>query len=74
MGRKAGNARKLIEFLYKKPIIKVKDVEQHLGLSRQASNNLVKDFQNLDILQELTGFKRNKIYTFISYLDLFLKD
>lgn len=74
LGRKAGNARKLIEFLYEKPMIKVKDVEQHLSLSRQASNNLVKDFQNLDILQELTGFKRNKIYNFKSYLDLFLKN
>ena len=74
LGKKAVNGRKLIQFLYQKPIIKVKDVEATLGLSRTASNNLLKDFRKLGLLVELTGYKRNRIYAFHNYLSIFIKE
>jgi hypothetical protein len=44
-----------------------------LGLTLRAANALIKDFERLDILKEITGFKRNRVYVFEEYLKLFSK-
>lgn len=71
LGKKLPNARKLLHFLYSKPVITVSDVIAILNTTKQSANNLIKDFCDLGILTEQTGYKRNRIFTFTAYLKLF---
>ncbi|MCX2478110.1 Fic family protein [Pedobacter sp. MC2016-15] len=71
LGKKLPNARALLQFLYSKPVITVSDVIEVLNTSKQSANALIKDFCNLGILTEQTGYKRNRIFTFTEYLKLF---
>jgi len=71
IGRSAESALKLINGLYKLPIVKIKDVENITGLSNKASTNLVKKFIDAKILVEQTGNKRNRNFAFQEYIELF---
>jgi Fic family protein len=71
LGRKAENARKLIMHLYRKPVLSGAAAPQLLGVTPRAANALINDLERLNVLKEITGFKRNRIYVFEEYLRLF---
>jgi len=71
LGRRAENARALLLELYKKPAVSVNDVAGLLGLTHRAANGLVAQFVELDILEEITGYQRNRMFVFRKYLALF---
>lgn len=71
MGRRAENAKRVIELLYKKPSITAQAVRDNLGSTLQTANMLIKELEEKGILKEITGFKRNRIYIFHEYLNLF---
>jgi len=71
LGRKQKDAKKLIDVLYKNPIIDAKDVAQKLNIHIATANRLIKDFERLGILKELTGYKRNRIFAFEEYINIF---
>jgi Fic family protein len=73
LGRRIPNAKALLNYLYRKPIVTVNDVMIELKVTKQTANTLIQDFENLGILNEQTGFKRNRIFIFEAYLDLFKK-
>jgi len=64
------NAYKLMELLYKKPIVTINEVSTYLSIGFKAANELVKDFQKLDILIEITGYKRNQEFAFLDYFSV----
>ena len=70
-GRKMRNARKLLLFLYSKPIVTAGDVEEFLKLSRRSARDLINELMKNRILTEITGYKRNRVFSFKEYLDLF---
>lgn len=70
-GKKAENAQKLVNHLYANPIVNLADVMEATDLSKQASNQLIKDFLNKQILVELTGNQRNRLFYFKTYYELF---
>jgi Fic family protein len=71
LGRKAENARKLIMHLYRKPVLSGAAAPQLLGVTPRAANALINDLERLNVLKEITGFKRNRVYVFEEYLRLF---
>ncbi len=71
MGKRAENARKLIQRLYSKPSISISDTCELLNLSNKAGGDLVKLLEDHNILIEVTGYKRNRYYLFDEYLRLF---
>lgn len=71
LGRKQKEGKKLINQLYKQPIVESKDVAEFLSIHVSTANRLIKDFEHLGILRELTGYKRNRIYAFTDYIGLF---
>lgn len=73
LNRKVPLAKELLHYLYGNPVITALDVEEDLKVSKPTANAIIKDFVLLDILQEQTGFKRNRIFVFGRYLDLFRK-
>ncbi len=71
LGKRIHNANKLINFLYNKPIINVKEVENLLHLTTKPANTMIKEFEDLGILKEITGYKRNRLFLFEEYYKLF---
>lgn len=71
LGKKTPLAKDLLNYLYKSPVITVQDVIDDLGVAKPTANAIVRDFQKLDILKEQTGFKRNRVFVFEQYLNLF---
>lgn len=71
LGKRVKNAKQLISFLYKKPLINVKDVEKILNVTTKPANAIISQFEKLDILKEVTGYKRNRLYLFEQYYKLF---
>jgi len=71
LGRVAGNGHRVLEHLYEHPIVSVGDVQELIGMSYQAANDLVIRMVNSGILNEMTGRVRNRRYIYQSYADLF---
>jgi Fic family protein len=71
LGRRAENARRLMMLLYGTPAITVNSVSEQLGLKYYTANQLVSTFTEVGILKEVTGYQRNRIFIFQSYVDIF---
>lgn len=71
LGKRINNAKKLITFLYRKPLINVKEVENLLSVTTNPANGIIQEFERLGILKEMTGYKRNRMFLFEDYYKLF---
>lgn len=71
LGSKANNAQKVINYLFKRPMIEVTQIMEVADVSKRTAYNLLADLENLEILKEITGGKRDKLYVFDDYLNLF---
>ncbi|MEO7682803.1 MAG: Fic family protein [Gemmatimonadaceae bacterium] len=71
LGRAAGNGHKILENLYKRPIVSVNFVQELTGTSYPAANELVSRLAKLQILKEITARKRNRLFRYESYINLF---
>lgn len=70
-GRRSASAQLLLNVLFKQPAITVEQVEKHCNLSYKAANNLVATMCQYNILQEMTGQSRNRVFFFTAYLAVF---
>lgn len=70
-GRRAQNCQILINRLYRRPAITVNDSADLLGASHTTANKLIEQLMADDVLVELTGYQRNRVYLFNRYLALF---
>jgi Fic family protein len=71
LGRAAGNGHRVLEHLYEHPIVSVADVEDLIGTTYPAANDLVARMVEMDILQEITGQVRNRKFRYEPYIQLF---
>ncbi len=71
MGSRAKNAQKLLLFMFSRPIVNTKSVEKELNISFNSANRLLKTLVGLDVLKEITGFSRNRLFVLEEYLNLF---
>lgn len=71
LGSRAANAQKVINFLYQHPLITASVVGSVTGLTPASSYKLINDFIKLELLREITGGKRGKVFVFEKYLNLF---
>src|SRR5690606_32954469 len=60
LGRAAGNGHKVLEYLYRHPIISVADVQTLTATTYAAANNLVSRLEEIGLVVETTGFRRNR--------------
>lgn len=72
LGKKAENAKVLLNHLYRKPFVSPNEVAHLLQLTHQTASKLIQDFERLDILTETTGYQRNRVFHFERYFRLFL--
>lgn len=71
---RSSDAKLLMEYLYTKPIINATTVAEVIGKSAASAYKLLRDFETLKILDEVTGAERGRLYVFSEYLDLFTKN
>ncbi len=70
-GKKSQSANVLLNHLFEKPSLYVKQAQETTKLTYKAANDLVGDFVRAGILEEITGQSRNRIFVFRKYFDLF---
>ena len=73
LGRKLPLAKNVINFLYKYPIVTLNYLVDEFKISKQTANTMINDLVKLNILVEITGQKRNRLFVFQDYINLFKK-
>jgi Fic family protein len=63
-------AVRLIDLLFETPMISTKEITDKLKISKEAANELVKKFEKVGILKEITGKQRYKKYSFKRYIEI----
>lgn len=71
-GKRTSKATILIQHLFKKPVIHINQVKDIIDTSYKTANDLVTAFVKADILKEMTGNHRNRLFIFEEYFNLFL--
>lgn len=70
-GRAAGNGLKILEGLYRRPYVTVSGVRDKLKISFPPASELVQRMVDADILVEITGQDRYRVYQYMPYVHLF---
>ncbi|MHB1096399.1 MAG: Fic family protein [Gemmatimonadaceae bacterium] len=70
-GRAAGNGHKVLESLFDRPIVSVRDVESLIGTTYTAANTTVSRLVEIGVLQEITGHTRHRRFRYAPYIGLF---
>ena len=70
-GRAAGNGHRVLEHLYEHPIVSVKEVQDLIGTTYPAANDLVARMVDCGILREFTRRVRNRRFMHQRYIELF---
>jgi Fic family protein len=71
LGSRSHNAQLILNHLFQKPIIDAQKVKELTSLSSPSVYKLIDALEKLEILTEITGAKRGKIYLFREYTKLF---
>jgi Fic family protein len=74
LGRSAGNGHKILESLFDRPILSVNDVRTVTGTTYASANALVSRLVQVGVLEEMTGYARNRRFRYAPYIALFVED
>ena len=69
-GRRANTIVRCFQALCHRPIQAIKDIQQATGLSYPTASQGIEELRRLDIVNELTGKRRNRIYAYGRYLEI----
>lgn len=73
LGKRAKIGQELLKHLYSHPILNIKQITEKLQITNPSASTLVKQFEKIRVLKEITKFKRNRLFIFSEYLRLFEK-
>lgn len=73
-GHAAGKGHLVLDRLYERPIVSVTGIRSITGTSYTAANTLVARFVAAGVLQEATGYRRNRLFRYEPYIRLFTDD
>ena len=59
------------EDVYRQPIVNGAWVERELDVAKATANKLLARMERTGILRETTGFKRNRLFRYDEYVDVF---
>jgi Fic family protein len=71
LGSRVSKAKKVIDYLYKRPMITADKVSEVASISMPSSYKLITDLEDMNILREMTGGQRSRMYLFDKYIKLF---
>jgi Fic family protein len=70
-GSRQKSAIALLDHLYRNPVMTIKMVENAIDIKNPNAIQLVSMLEDLEIIVEITGGKRNKVYIYDKYINLF---
>lgn len=73
LGKKVKLANEVLLFLFSRPAVNSKIIMNKFKITFNTANSLLNDLESLKILQEVTGFSRNRLFIAKAYLNLFKK-
>lgn len=73
LGSRVKNAQRLLLYMFSRPIVNNKIAQEELRISFNSVNRLIKSLTDLGLLEEITGYSRNRLFVLKEYLDLFKK-
>lgn len=68
--RKSGTLIKIHKYLQMHPLSSISRISAGVGLSFPTVKNAINEFTHLEIIAELTGRERNKLYAYREYIDI----
>jgi Fic family protein len=71
--RRIENVKRILTVLYQNPVTSAAQLQEELQLDKSTAARLINDFIKLGWLKELTGFKRNRLFVFEEYMNIFNK-
>lgn len=71
LGSRAANAQKVVNQLYHRPMVNAEKVAGIAEISLPSAYLLIRELERLEILKEITGGQRKKVYMFDDYLQIF---
>ena len=71
LGGAAGNGLRVLEHLFRRPIISVNEIKTLTGTSYPAANQLVQRLAEQGVVREMTGHARHRRFRFDDYVALF---
>jgi len=72
LGKRAPTVRQALDCLYRKPVLDAAEMEKALAISTPTANKLIDTLREKNILVEITGQQRGRVYAFERYLNLFV--
>ncbi len=74
LGNKTEKGIHILKILFKNPIITAGRLVEEMGVAHSTANRLLSKFEKLNIIEEYTGFKRNRKFIFREYFEIFNKE
>ncbi len=68
LGLAAANGHRVLDDLYRRPILSVANAQHITGTSYSAANRLVARLVEIGVLEEITGGRRNRVFRYGPYL------
>ena len=65
------NGLRLLDLLFERPLVHVNLVKDSVGIAFVTANKLVQQMESLGILEEITGRRRDRIFSYSPYVRLF---
>jgi cell filamentation protein, protein adenylyltransferase len=65
------NGLRLLDLLFERPLVHVNLVKGSLGISFVTANRLVEQLEGLGVLEEITGRRRDRVFSYTPYVALF---
>jgi len=72
LGLRYNNAQLIINSLFQHPVIDAQRIKDVTKLSMPSVYKMIKEMEKLEIIKEITGGKREKLYSFSEYTKLFI--
>jgi len=73
LGKRAPRGQALLRELYSQPVMSANDIANKLGITHQSASSLIRSFEEMGILREITGRKKDRLFVFSEYLSLFTR-
>lgn len=71
LGKRASKGQALLRQLYAQPVVNPNDVAAKLEITHQSASSMIRAFEEMEILVEVSGRKKDRLFLFADYVGLF---